>query len=221
MNTDCTEPHIEYQLRLCLVALIGYESLAVLKARQKTPAMFDRLLSKENATLSLSDVSRDRIHQLLLIEDPGFYHHRGFDFFTPGAGLTTVTQGLVKYLYFDRFTPGFMKIEQTLIAWLAVDSLVRKDDQLTVFINTAYLGTCEKAEVRGFSAAAMMYFGKPFSKLTDYEYLSLVAMLIGPDEFSVKYQSARNRGRVERIRKVLSGEYKPRGLRDVYYGQNY
>jgi membrane carboxypeptidase/penicillin-binding protein len=170
--------------------------------------------------LSLSDVSRDRIHQLLLIEDPDFYHHRGFDFATPGAGLTTITQGMVKYLYFGRFKPGFMKIEQTLIAWLAVNTLVRKDDQLTVFINTAYLGTCEKAEVRGFSAAAKIYFGKPFHTLTDDEYLSLVAMLIGPDEFSVKYRPGRNRERVERIRKVLSGEYKPQGLRDVYYGQS-
>jgi hypothetical protein len=46
-------------------------------------------------------------------------------------------------------------------------------------------------------------------------------MLIGPDEFSVKFRPDRNRARVERIKKVLSGEYKPRGLRDVYYGQSF
>jgi len=43
-------------------------------------------------------------------------------------------------MYIYNFKPGFMKIKQTLIAWLAVDPLVSKDDQLTVFINTSYMG---------------------------------------------------------------------------------
>lgn len=203
----------------CLIILTGYETFAVIKARQATPLTFKRILSNEGLELRPGYLSGDRIRWLLMIEDPNFYRHHGFDFSTPGAGLTTITQGMVKYLYFDRFKPGFMKIEQTLIAWLAVNAMVSKEDQLTAFINTAYLGTCEGTDVRGFAQAAKTYYKKPFNVLTDNEYLSLVAMLIGPDEFSVKYHPGRNKDRVERINKVLSGEYKPQGLRDVYYGQ--
>ena len=112
-----------------------------------------------------------------------------------------------------------MKIEQTLIAWLAINALVSKDDQLTVFINTAYFGTYENKEVRGFAMAARTYYGKHFNELTGDEYLSLVAMLIGPNEFNIKSQPEKNRERVERIKNILSGKYKPHGLRDVYYGQ--
>ncbi|MGR8933877.1 MAG: transglycosylase domain-containing protein [Gammaproteobacteria bacterium] len=89
-----------------------------------------------------------------------------------------MTQAMVKYLYFDEFRPGFMKNEPTLIAWFAVDPLIGKDKQLAVFINTAYLGHANGAEVRGFPSAAKVYCGKDFTELTDEEYLSPAAMLI-------------------------------------------
>lgn len=212
--------HTAVALLGCLILLIGYESLAVMKAREQTPEIFKRLLSEENRALKLVDIPEERVRQLLSIEDPGFYQHNGFDFSTPGGGLTSITQGMVKYLYFDHFEPGFWKIEQTLIAWLAVDALVSKQDQLTVFINTAYFGSSDNREIRGFTMAAEHYFGKSFSELTGDEYLSLVAMLIGPERFSVNDQPERNRERVKRIRLVLSGKYSPHGLTDVYYGQS-
>ncbi|MCU7922027.1 MAG: transglycosylase domain-containing protein [Candidatus Thiodiazotropha sp. (ex Dulcina madagascariensis)] len=205
---------------VCLIVFSAYQSLAVVNARNKTPGIFGELLAERNTPLKLEDIPKNRIHQLLLIEDPGFYHHNGIDFSTPGAGLTTITQGMVKYLYFDHFKPGIMKIEQSLIAWLAVGALVNKNDQLTVFINTAYLGTDEGVVVRGFAMAAKRYFGKSFEELSNNEYLSLVAMLIGPDAFSIKHHPGVNGERVKRIKDVLSGEYKPDGLGDVYYGQN-
>ena len=74
---------------------------------------------------------------MLTVQDPKFYEHSGYDFTTPGAGVTTITQAMTKYLYFKKFTKGFKKIEQTLIAWLAITPMVTKDEQLTVFINTA------------------------------------------------------------------------------------
>ncbi|NTV14536.1 MAG: transglycosylase domain-containing protein [Desulfobulbaceae bacterium] len=205
---------------ICLFVAVGYETVAVIDARRKTPEIFAGILSSRSGLLHLSDLSPRQIKQLLLVEDPNFYPHQGFDFTTPGAGLTTITQAMVKYLYFDHFKPGFRKIEQTLIAWLAVNALVSKDEQLTVFINTAYLGTGEQGEVRGFPEAARVYFGKSFMELAEDEYLALVAMLIGPDEFNVKAQPEKNRARVQLIRKVLSGEYKSKGLRDVYYRQD-
>jgi len=200
-----------------IAALTIYEAAAVIKARRETPEIFRNLLA--DASLHLNEIPEARIKQLLQVEDPEFYQHHGVDFSAPGAGITTITQAMVKYLYFKKFRPGFKKLKQTLIAWLAVDPLVSKDDQLTVFINTAYFGTVDQKTVRGFDQAASVYFAKPFAELTDDEYLALVAMLIGPNAFSVRNYPERNQERTARIKKLLSGEYQPLGNGDVYYGQ--
>jgi len=166
-------------LTVCgFIFLTGYAAVSVLQARRATPEIFAKILAEGSGTIRLSEVPIRRVEQLLAVEDPGFYQHHGVDLSTPGAGLTTITQAMVKYLYFDAFHPGFMKVEQTLIAWLAVDPLVSKDDQLEAFINTAYLGHVGGAAIRGFSHAAKVYFGKRFNELSDEEYLALVAMLI-------------------------------------------
>lgn len=47
-------------------------------------------------TLDISDLSAWQLDALLKIEDPAFYRHKGVDLKTPGAGLTTITQSLVK-----------------------------------------------------------------------------------------------------------------------------
>lgn len=47
--------------------------------------------------------------------------------------------------------------------------------------------------------------------------LALLAMLIGPDLFHVLDAPRMNKERVSRIKAVLSGDYIPKGLTDVYY----
>jgi hypothetical protein len=44
-------------------------------------------------------------------------------------------------------------------------------------------------------------------------------MIIAPEAFDIESFPARNRERAARIGRVVSGEYKPRGLLDVYYGK--
>jgi membrane peptidoglycan carboxypeptidase len=152
---------------------------------------------------------------LLKVEDPRFFEHGGTDLSTPGAGITTITQALVKLFYFEKFSPGIAKLKQTAIAAYALDPLMPKQEQLRLFINTAYLGH----NVRGFEQAAQTYFHKPFKQLSEEEYTAIIAMLIAPEVFSVQKFPARNAERVARIQRVVSGEYKPRGLFDVYYGR--
>jgi hypothetical protein len=60
---------------------------------------------------------------------------------------------------------------------------------------------------------------KSFKQLSDDEYLSLIAMLIGPNQYSLFEAPKKNKERVARIKAVLNGEYKPRGLTDVYYNR--
>lgn len=200
---------------VCLAGLFAYLVWAIYSAREYTVTTILPAYLHTHYPLAVSDLSPRQLEILLKVEDPIFFTHKGVDFSTPGAGITTITQALVKHLYFEKFTPGFAKLKQTVIARFTLDPLMDKNDQLRLFINTAYLGP----NARGFSQAAQAFFGKPFAQLNDDEYVALVAMLVAPATFDVKRYPARNRERVERIKRVVSGEYVPRGLFDVFYGR--
>ncbi len=92
--------------------------------------------------LTINDFRGARLEWLLKVQDPNFYHHHGVDWQTPGAGYTTLTQGLVKRLFYPSgFKPGFLrwrKIQQMIIA-VAFNSRVSKEEQLRLFVNLAYM----------------------------------------------------------------------------------
>ena len=101
---------------LSFVALLClYEASAVIAAQNKTSEVRSNYLGKEALDITLQNIPSNRVEMMLKVEDPNFYSHKGIDYSTPGAGLTTLTQALAKFLYFENFKPGFMKIEQTLI----------------------------------------------------------------------------------------------------------
>ena len=157
------------------------------------------------------------LQALLHVEDPGFERHSGIDLRTPGAGATTITQGLVKMLYFEKFRPGPLnKLRQSVIA-LAVDRRIPKERQLTLFLNSVYLGERDGREVHGFADAARTHFGKQLAALDEPQWLALIAMVVGPNHFDVTAFPRRNSERVARIRAMLAGKCRPRSALDVYY----
>src|SRR5262249_20379615 len=137
-----------------------YEFVALKRAEAATPAILARAHLEAGPPL-LGQLPPDWIDALITVEDPNFYHHHGTDDETPGAGQTTITQGLVKRLYFEHFRPGFAKIEQSLIAGYVLDRAASKTDQLNLLLGLAYFGTINGHEVIGFNNAAQTYFGKP------------------------------------------------------------
>jgi membrane carboxypeptidase/penicillin-binding protein len=200
-----------------LVAL--YCGLIISRAYLDTPRVVAEATSAGKISLRLQDMSEDYRQILLTVEDPNFYSHHGIDVTTPGAGWTTITQGIVKVYFYNGFTPGvfrYRKIEQSLIAWV-FNSRVDKQTQLLIFINSAYFGNNASLEVVGFDNAAAAYFQKKFSDLARDEYIALVAMLVGPNEFNVRYQPEKNAERVKRIKNLLSGGCRPTRLSDVYF----
>ncbi|MCD6192708.1 MAG: transglycosylase domain-containing protein [Candidatus Aminicenantes bacterium] len=88
---------------LLLIGFILYSGTIVLKARIQTPEIVQRILNSKEIKLDLEELSSEQVKILLMVEDPNFYNHKGIDLNTPGAGLTTITQGLVKMLFFKRF----------------------------------------------------------------------------------------------------------------------
>ena len=198
-----------------VLVTVGHYSVAVYNARKYTRAVIVPRIESEPMPLEVTDLSERELQILLAVEDPAFYEHGGVDFRTPGAGITTITQGLVKQLYFEKFKPGVAKLRQTLIAAFALDPLVPKDDQLRLFINRCYLGK----GTQGFEEAARAYYDKPFASLTEDEYISLVAMIIAPRTFNLERYPERNAERVRRIKKLVAGEYVPKGVMDLFYGR--
>lgn len=168
-------------------------------------------------TIRANDLSASQKQWLYAIQDPNFESHNGMDLSTPGAGLTTITQSMVKKLFFNKFKKGLAKYKQTLIAVFVVDDAIGKNDQLEIFLNSVYMGSVEDKPIYGFNDASRNYFKKDFSTLSDDEYLSLVAMLIAPNTYHVINDAEKNRDRVSRLKKVISGDYKPENLMDVYY----
>lgn len=201
-------------LAVPVAVFVGYEGFAVAWAQARTLEVLARFADRP---LTLEAFGERRIAMLLPVEDPGFWTHKGVDYRTPGQGRTTVTQGLVKQLYFDAFKPGFAKIEQSLIAWAVFDPAVSKRDQLSMYVNYAYFGTSRGRAVRGYEDAARTWIGKPYAALNDAEFLKLLAMPIGPNKLDPVRHPQANAERVRRIEALLAGRCRPAELADVTY----
>lgn len=200
-----------------LIVACVYYAAVVMMARHDTPGIVAEALGSELMVLEVEDLSARQLEILLRVQDPAFFEHKGVDLSTPGAGWTTITQGLVKIHYFDPFKPGVAKIKQSLIARFALHPLVSKDDQLRLFINEAYLGSTGQEEAIGFAQGARAYFDKSFSELNEDEYISLVSMLIAPNACNVRRQPKLNAERALRIRRLLAGECVPNSWSDVWF----
>jgi membrane peptidoglycan carboxypeptidase len=214
-------------MRICARLLFALVSLFLLViviqfcvAFVRTPAIVTQAEQSGRLLLNPGEFREQRLQWLIKVQDPTFYHHHGVELRAPGAGYTTITQGLIKILFFNSsFKPGFLrwrKIHQTIIA-LAFSARVPKDEQLRLFVNLAYMGTPNGHSIVGFSQAAHEYFGKNFLDLTDEEYLSLVAVIVAPERFSPEMHPAENKQRVTRIRRLLAGSCAPAGHSDVEY----
>lgn len=180
--------------------LIIYETYAVTVAFQNLSHHFAPYELQTPKELGLS---KKRQNILIKIQDPTFFQHSGIEWPSP-LTTTTITQSLVKRLFFKKFTKGFKKIEQTLIAEFVVNSNISKQTQLVAFMSTAYFGEKDGIQLFGFEQGAHSWFNKSLSKLTDDEYLSLIAMLPAPNR--LKPNTIASQERVDRIKQVLNGD---------------
>lgn len=183
---------------------------------QRTEVVQQKIAQLHINGLKADEFPSSWIEELLAVEDPRFWTHNGIDLRSPGAGITTITQGMVKIHYFDKFRPGIAKYKQSVLA-MVLDYSLSKEDLLVLFLNTASFGNQSGTKVHGFGSASTAYFGKPFSEISHFEYLSLVAMLIGPSKYNLERNPTANQNRVDKISNFLAGKCSPDGLFDVEY----
>ncbi len=150
-----------------------------------------------------------QLDALLAVQDPRFFAHRGWD--VAGGTMTTITLALVKRLYFVTFRAGLPKIRQSLIARFALDRLVSKRDQLTLFINTVWLGTVDGKDVMSLAAGARAFYGKRFHDLSEDEDPSLL-VCDRPGALNPHADPRGNARRVLQIKRLLAGQSRRPGL---------
>ncbi|MBI1188350.1 MAG: hypothetical protein GC206_13630 [Alphaproteobacteria bacterium] len=207
---------------LALVTLVaGYGAFLTWRVIDQRPHAAARVAEiLATADPALDTVSRERLDWLVRIEDPTFWTNDGIDHATPGAGMTTLSQGLGKQLFFNRFSSGPLKLgkfELMVLTRFALIDRVSKQDILRAVLASAYLGRDATGPVIGFAEGARRWFGKELPGLTDREFLALVAMLPAPNRLDPVNHASENQERVRRIERMLAGECAPDGLNDIYY----
>jgi monofunctional glycosyltransferase len=200
---------------IAALLLLGMMFLAyrVVDARGNVESKVATIIAQMDPVIDT--VPRRRLDMLLTVEDPTFNSNDGIDLQTPGAGMTTLSQGLGKRLFFQEFKPGINKLELMLLTKFALVPKVPREDILRATLASAYLGHVNNRAVIGFAEASKTYFSIPLNQLSDRQWLSLVAMLPAPNKLSLKRDPKANAERVERIENLLAGRCEPENLRDV------
>ncbi len=142
-------------------------------------------------------ISQDEIPKLLgkafiAAEDARFYHHPGVDYWSilraaihnvkvggRGQGGSTITQQVTRSLLLTRKKLYSRKIKEAILAY-RIDSLLSKDEILSIYLNHIYLGE----GAYGVGAAARTYFGKLIDDLSIAEIALLAGLPKAPSHYS-------------------------------------
>lgn len=158
-----------------------------------------RLLYKFYDEENRSWTSIDRIPESLVnatiaIEDKEFYHHHGlsikgivqavlYNFKKNGEnsprGGSTITQQLVKNVYFTREKTWQRKIKEAILAVVLETKLTKKEILERYFNQVAYGG-----ETYGAQEAALKYFGKNVWEISAAEAAFLAGLPAAPSSYS-------------------------------------
>ncbi len=142
--------------------------------------------------IPFSHMSKNIIDAIVSIEDKRFYEHQGVDYIRiVGAAITdiktgelaegasTITQQVVKNIYFSPEKTWRRKINEALIA-IQLERNYTKDKLLEMYLNTIYFGT----GTYGIEKASEIYFGKDAADLSIPEAALLAGMVQAPEVYS-------------------------------------
>ncbi|TYC49149.1 glycosyl transferase [Rhodobacterales bacterium] len=203
-------------LLVLIVAAAGaYGAIGYRDALSDADALSRRADALIAGRRAAEDLGEGRKRTLLLVQDPAFRHHEGVDFTSPGAGMTTVTQSLVKRLAFDEFKSGIRKIRQTGYA-MGLEQELTKDQILALWLDTVEMGRGPDGWMTGFFEASEAIYGMPPDDLPETQFLSLVAVLIAPGALSLLHPEEPLNERVSRIERLVAGKCIPNGHGDVW-----
>jgi penicillin-binding protein 1B len=152
--------------------------------------------AEERRPVGAADLPPRVVQAVLAAEDHGFYAHAGVSPRGIGRALwvnlrdrdfhqggSTITQQLVKNLYFSRRRTLLRKAKEALLA-LIVERRYDKRQILEAYLNSIYWGKNGAVNLIGIGAAARAYFGKDPGELTLDEAAELAAMIRAPRAYA-------------------------------------
>lgn len=150
--------------------------------------LLSRLFVENRTEVPLRSIPVFVRQAIVAIEDQHFYSHHGIE---PSAiiraawrnlrarrvveGGSTLTQQLAKNLYLSQQQTWLRKVREAILT-LKLEANYSKDEILTMYLNTIYLGE----GAYGIETAAQTYYGKPVSEVTLPEGAMLVGLARGP-----------------------------------------
>ena len=153
--------------------------------------------------VSLNQIPPHLIHAFLAAEDWGFYSHSGVSIkgivrsmlvnitnLRRAQGASTITQQLVRLLFFESQKSFKRKIKEQLLS-LVVERQFTKEQILETYLNHIYLGS----GIYGVEAASRAFWGKHVSAISLDEAASLASIVRYPQRYCPLYDAESNRKR--------------------------
>lgn len=209
--------------------LMLYLGIVWLWANSAAPDLLGEFVPGKTA----EEIDPQLVSVLIQIEDPSFYAHSGLDV-SNGQGLTTITSAVARTVFLGNQQLGGVKgtlqsfyrgvfncckridFGRDVMA-LVLNSHATKQDQLDIFIRNAYLESQNGRGIIGFEDAALTYYGKELSDLTEDEVYGIVAMLLAPNYYHPVKNPQIHAQRMQRVKAVVSGQCEPKGWLDLTY----
>lgn len=161
-------------------------------SRPKKIAAFVAGRLRTQSSVPLSDMPVSMRHAIMAIEDVHFLEHPGVSLrgtlralwndLRKGSfaeGGSTITQQLMKNLFFSREKAISRKVKEAIFAFVT-ESRHSKEAILEAYLNEVYFGQMSTHEIHGVSEAARYYFNRPIAEITLAQSALLAAIVQAP-----------------------------------------
>lgn len=153
---------------LIIVALLAYSGWLVSAVNSRFATDREATLTGAHGTsLNLQSTTQFLPNTLLAASDPNFYSNST-------TTVSPVTARLVRWYF-----PG-VSAPATALMTVALQIHYSRTDLLEAFINDVPMGSADGRALRGFAAASMAYYQKPFVQLQPQDIALLVALAVNP-----------------------------------------
>jgi membrane peptidoglycan carboxypeptidase len=193
-------------------------------------ASFDEAMAHLRV-LPEAQLSPRQIQILTLVEDPDFFEHAGVSL-GAGQGLATISSALARDVYLSGADlAGVAGVPQRLyravfacckkvdlgrdVMAVVLNARLSKEQQLAAYVSSVYMGRKGLRQLRGLPQAARSYLGKRLDETTDEEFIGLVAMIKGPNQFHPTREPLAYATRVARVHALVAGSCRPAGWFDT------
>jgi hypothetical protein len=170
-------------------------------ARQKDGTLYTFVTGPgADLWVPMDGISNNFIKVLTTTEDGGFFGHKGFSWesFKNAAienlkrgrfvrGASTITQQLVKNLFFvEREKTISRKVQEAIVTW-QIERSLSKQQMMALYLNIIELGP----KIYGIKAASQHYFNRPPSDLTLLQAIWLGNIVPNPRAFYGQYRNGK------------------------------